>query len=62
MHIMTAQGWKPLQPRSIVAPLMRDSRYRGRLPSPQMLAYLHWLETEIVKQREARLQTHAQAA
>jgi hypothetical protein len=59
---MTTLGWKQLQPRNSIAPLARDERYRGQLPSPQMLAYLRWLETEIVKQREARMQTHAQAA
>ncbi len=62
MHIMTDHGWKQLQPRDSVPAPQRDEGYRGRLPSPQMLAYLRWLEIEILKQRGARLQTHAEAA
>ena len=59
---MTKDGWKPLQPRTAVAMVTRDDRYRGRLPIPQLLAILRWLETETAKQRAARLQTHALAA
>lgn len=62
MQINTADGWKQLQPRTIVAGSERDERYRGQLPSLQVMTYLRWLETEIAKQRAARLQTHAQAA
>jgi hypothetical protein len=62
VHIKTDQGWKQLQPRNLVPATPNEGRYRGQLPSPQVVAYLRWLETEIIKQRAARLQTHAQAA
>jgi hypothetical protein len=59
---MTTDGWKPLHPRDIIPAPMSEDRYRGPLPSPQFMAFLRWLETEALKQRNARLLFHAEAA
>lgn len=68
MWIMTSDGWRQLVPWMYHKPLLcrselktadcnpLDGRYYGTLPSARTVAYIRWLEQEIVDQRRGRQQ------
>lgn len=55
MYIMTERGWRPLQVLTAPVPFA-PPRYRGELPSKELLAYVAGMERdhdEWVKRRAA---------